>query len=328
VRVKCDFLPYFALDGEACRSTADYLVAGTRRVPVRDGIPRFTPDRSYATGNFSMLRERHAVLQLDSRNGTSDRRDTLLERTNWTTEAFRGAVVLECGCGAGADTEVLLSLRARVVAVDLAGVDMARRNVGDHSDVQFVQASIEDLPLQRGAFDIVFCHRVLQHTPDPEAVLRHILSFVKPDGLVFVHSYARTFVQCMRWKYALRPVTRRMNPERLYRMIERGAPILYRLTDRLQRSRPGWMLAHVAVPFLNYRRVPQFANLSDEQVLEYGIHDTFDALSPRYDRPIRPDAMRSIAAAMLRRPHEVVEKSMITLLRTLQAPPPPAGTRG
>jgi SAM-dependent methyltransferase len=163
----------------------------------------------------------------------------------------------------------------------------------------------------------VFCHRVLQHTPDPAAVLRHILSFVRPDGAVFVHSYARTFVQCARWKYALRPITRRMPPERLYRLIERSAPPLYRLTNALGRTRPGRIASHFLVPFRNYRRVPQFAALSDERILEYGIHDTFDALSPRYDRPIGAARMRRIAEQALQRSFEIVEDRTITLLRTV-----------
>ena len=60
----------------------------------------------------------------------------------------------------------------------------------------------------------------------------------------------------------------------------------------------------------------QFKKMSDETILEYGIHDTFDALSPEYDKPIKPRAMRRIASAILRMPVEVVEYRMITLLRT------------
>ena len=314
------FLSYFEVDGQPCRLEDGALVAGTRRVPVRDGIPRFTPDVSYSTGNFSTLRERHAQLQLDSRNGTTDRRDTLLLRTGWPPEFFRGKTVLECGCGAGPDTEVLRSLGARVVAVDLAGVDVARRNLGDPDDVQLVQASILDLPLRRQSFDIVFCHRVIQHTPDPLGVLEHILQFVKPDGAAFVHSYASSPVQRWRWKYWLRPVTRRMDAERLYRRIERVAPALYRVTSLTNRSRWGRRFAHVFIPFFNYRHLPQFREMDDRAIMEYGVHDTFDALAPAYDAPLTARQMRETAARHLKQPFEVYEHSMITLLRTRVAP--------
>ena len=51
----------------------------------------------------------------------------------------------------------------------------------------------------------------------------------------------------------------------------------------------------------------KFRGMPDETLLEYGVHDTFDALSPRFDRPSSVSAMRSIAASVLERPFEVVD---------------------
>src|SRR5688572_19989096 len=160
------FLKFFEMEGEQFRLESDFLVSKTFTIPITNGIPRFTPDLSYSSGNFSLLREKHATLQLDSVNGTTDRLKTVLSRTNWPPEFFKGKTVLECGCGAGPDTEVLVGLGAKVLAVDIAGLDIAKENV-PHPHVQFVQADIANLPLKRSAFDIVFCHRVLQHTPKP-----------------------------------------------------------------------------------------------------------------------------------------------------------------
>jgi 2-polyprenyl-3-methyl-5-hydroxy-6-metoxy-1,4-benzoquinol methylase len=299
-----------------------------REVPVRNGIPRFTPDVSYSTGNFSRLRERHARLQLDSANGTRDRLDTILTRTNWPREFFRGKLVLECGCGAGPDTEVLLALGATVVSVDLTGVDVCRANIGRHPESRIVQASIDDLPFREHAFDVVWCHRVLQHTPSPARTLDHILRFAREDGAVFVHSYARTFAQMFHWKYALRPLTRRMDPQTLYAWVEACAPTLYRFTSALNRVRPRRLaallarIAHRVVPVRNYRFVPQFAGKDDAYLIEFAIHDTFDSLSPRYDSPLSARAFREIAGRRLARAFEVVEAPDVTLLRTI---PKPAG---
>jgi SAM-dependent methyltransferase len=312
-----EFLDVLELHGVAARRDGDELVFGERRIPIREGVPRFTPDASYSTGNFSRLREQHATLQLDSRNGTTDRLDTLLGRTGWPADFWRGKRVLECGCGAGPDTEILLSLGARVLAVDIAGLDVARRNLGERPELCQMQASIADLPLREASFDVVFCHRVLQHTPDPAGVLRHMLRFVKPDGAVFVHSYARTAHQMLRWKYALRPLTRRMDSERLYRLIEWYAPYAYRLGEKLLALPRGAWLGWVFVPFLNYRHEPKFRDLSDAQILEYGVHDTFDALSPRYDAPLGARRMREIAAERLQRPFEIAEAPTVTLLRSV-----------
>jgi 2-polyprenyl-3-methyl-5-hydroxy-6-metoxy-1,4-benzoquinol methylase len=310
------FIDLFAFAGHRPRQADGQLIFGDHRVPVRDGIPRFTPGQNYAD-NFGLLRRRHASLQLDSLNGTTDRYDTLLRRTGWPPEFFRGKLVLECGCGAGPDTEVLLRLGARVVSVDLAGVDIAQENVGRSSSVQFVQASIDALPLIEKAFDVVFCHRVLQHTREPRATLAHLLRFVKPGGAVFVHSYSRSLYQLLRWKYALLPITNRLRPELLYRIVRAYAKPAFRLTNWTGRSRVGRRFNWIFVPLLNYRRAEKFQGMSDESILEYAIHDTFDALSPRYDRPLAASTMRSIAAPILDQPFEVVDDRTVTLLRTV-----------
>src|SRR6185436_14026664 len=54
------------------------------------------------------------------------------------------------------------------------------------------QADINRIPYPDRAFDVVYCHRVLQHTPDPTIALRSICSKVKPGGLLFAHIYQDT----------------------------------------------------------------------------------------------------------------------------------------
>jgi 2-polyprenyl-3-methyl-5-hydroxy-6-metoxy-1,4-benzoquinol methylase len=294
----------------------DSLRFGDQIVPITNGIPRFTPNISYSTGNFSILRERHALLQLDSHNGTTDRRDTLLSRTGWPAEFFAGKLILECGSGAGPDTEVLRQLGANVVSVDIAGSDICQRNVGHIGRGCIIQADITALPLKPKSFDIVYCHRVLQHTPQPDKTLAHILQYVKPGGAAFVHSYARTAYQMIRWKYALRPLTKRMNPERLYQMIEASAPALFWLTNLMYKIKGGRRLAHHFIPFLNYTGVPKFSSMPPDAMLEYAIHDTFDALSPRYDSPVSTSFMRETAIKFLDTPFEILEMRTITLLRS------------
>jgi SAM-dependent methyltransferase len=302
------------MDGRPFTVEDGLLCSGPHRIPIRNGIPRFVPDVSYS-GNFAMMREKHSTLQLDSRNGTTDRHDTLLERTGWPAEFFAGKTVLECGCGAGPDTEILLSLGCKVLSADLAGVDVARRNIGGNPRSQFIQASIVDLPLKKKSFDIVFCHRVLQHTPEPVETLEHILQFVRDDGAVFVHSYGGTIRQVLRWKYALRPLTRRLPQQFLYDAIGFFSVPLFHLTNFLNRWRIGRIFASIFVPFNNHRHLPKYKEMSDEDMIQYAIHDTFDALSPAHDHPMRAATMERIAAAHLRQPFEVVP-GFVVLLRS------------
>ena len=312
-----NFVKYFEYNGIPASPHHDFLVFGQHQIPIRNGIPRFTPDVSYSTGNFSQLREKHATLQLDSHNLTTDRYDTILKRTNWPKSFFKDKTILECGCGAGPDTEILLFLEARVLAVDISSIDKARINLGQNKNLCLVQADITDLPLKKKSFDVVFCHRVLQHTPSPEHTLRHILQFVKVGGAVFVHSYAKTFFQMCNWKYALRLLTTRMNPEKLYNVIKYYAPTAFKITNVISKLPKGDSINHFLFPFRNHRRVDKFKKLSDAQIIEYGIHDTFDALSPRYDNPISAKAMCRIGEEILGIPFEVAKGRAITLLRTI-----------
>ncbi len=313
------FARYFAEGKKPLKQVGNSLVAKGVRYKIRNNVPRFTPDISYSTGNFSRLRDKHATLQLDSRNGTVDRRNTLLNRTQWPAEYFKGKTVLECGCGAGPDTEILLNLGAKVMSVDIAGVDTAQKNLKTNpnfSNLQLVQDSIAALHLKEKSFDIVFCHRVLQHTPDPEATLDHILKFAKKDGDVFVHSYSDSRFQRWRWKYALLPLTNKLPSPLLYAVIKLYAWPVFFITNITNRFTIGEKFNHIFVPFLNYRSSKKFANKSNAFIVEYGIHDTFDALSPRYDKPLPPKKMAEIAKKYVEKDFEVFTDPGITLLRT------------
>ena len=284
------------------------------------GIPRLSPDISYSTGNFSMLRDKHSRLQLDSVNNTNHRLETILRRTNWPESFFKDKLILECGCGAGPDTEVLLKLGAKVLSVDIAGLESASKNIGKNSNSQFLQASLLDLPLKKNYFDIVFCHRVLQHTPSPERVLKNILEYVKPDGAIFIHSYARTWFQMFRWKYMLRPITKDIDSLKLYGYIQKFSPFLYNLTNKLKElGKFGRAIEHFFVPFLNYRHVSFFDKKDDKWIIEYAIHDTFDALSPKYDSPLSSSKFEQIAQQVIKNEkygYEIFENKSITLLRS------------
>jgi len=78
-------------------------------------------------------------------------------------------------------------------------------------------------------------------------------------------------------------VTKRMNPERLHRLITWYAPALQSLTSFFDRNIVTRQINFHFLPYYNYRRY--FPMFSREQLIEYGIHDTFDALTPAYDYP-------------------------------------------
>jgi len=91
-----------------------------------------------------------------------------------------GRLVLDAGCGTGRGTARLSERGARVVAFDLGGNLV--RHTRDRAACLPVVGSILQLPFASGTFDIVYSSEVIEHTPDPLAVLPELHRVLKPGG--------------------------------------------------------------------------------------------------------------------------------------------------
>ena len=110
--------------------------------------------------------------------------------------ALAGARVLDVGCGAGLLSEALAREGAQVSALDLAPalIDVAKLHLlesGLRVDyrLQSVESVAAELP---GHFDAVTCMEMLEHVPDPQAVLSACAALLKPGGRLFVSTLNRT----------------------------------------------------------------------------------------------------------------------------------------
>jgi ubiquinone/menaquinone biosynthesis C-methylase UbiE len=103
-----------------------------------------------------------------------------------------GSIILECGCGTGAQTVFLASGSpgARIVSLDLAlgAVRQARGRIRDtgYANVSFQNADIFHLPFLDGAFDHLFVCFVLEHLLDPVMALRSLMRVLTPGGSITV----------------------------------------------------------------------------------------------------------------------------------------------
>jgi SAM-dependent methyltransferase len=101
-----------------------------------------------------------------------------------------GDRVLEIGCGSGQLTRALVARGLRVSAIEPGDrlIALARQNLGDIGDVEFVNARLEDAPLPRERFHAVFSASAM-HWVDPDLGWQKAAEALVPGGTLALVQY-------------------------------------------------------------------------------------------------------------------------------------------
>lgn len=106
-----------------------------------------------------------------------------------------GKKVIDVGCGGGILSEAMAHRGATVTGVDMgeAPLAVARLHMAESGvAVDYRQASAEEMAdAHPGEFDVVTCLEMLEHVPDPQAVVRACAALVKPGGHIFFSTINR-----------------------------------------------------------------------------------------------------------------------------------------
>lgn len=287
--------------GGVSEQIGDRLIAGALNCgkceasyPILRGIPRFVELSNYADG-FDFQWNKHALTQHDSHSKSTVSEDRFFNETKWDRELL-GEVVLEVGCGSGRFTAQAISTGAMVVATDLSGaVDANYRVHEEANNLLLVQANIYNMPFRKEWFDKVFCLGVLQHTPDVEKSFRVLPEYLKPGGqfatdvydkrnglLGFLEIFYRTY-------FWVRPITRRMPTQLLYKMVSGYIKLMWPLAGLINKIPYIGRKLNRMLLVVDYRGR---YDLSEEMLQEWSILDTFDMLSPAYDQRQTIDTFR------------------------------------
>lgn len=246
--------------------------------PVIAGIPRFVSPDNYAD-SFGYQWNIHRKTQLDSFTGYSITRDRLFGVTNWPKE-MKGQRILEAGSGAGRFTEILLETGADLFSFDFStAVDANWANNRYKSNLNLFQGDIFNIPLRKASFDKVMCLGVIQHTPDPEKAFKSLVEYVRPGGELVIDVYTKSVLSLLHWRFLLRPFTKRMNKEVLYKIISSVVPVLLPFSILLRRI--GGSMGTRLLPISEYSDI----GLPYELNKQWSILDTFDMYSPAHDHP-------------------------------------------
>ena len=107
-----------------------------------------------------------------------------------------GLDVLDVGCGGGLLAEAMARKGARVVGLDLASdlLQVAKLHALETGvQLDYGLESAEDHARNHAAaYDVVTCMEMLEHVPDPAAIITALAQLVRPGGQVFLSTINRT----------------------------------------------------------------------------------------------------------------------------------------
>lgn len=183
---------------------ADEVEVRGRRFLVRDGILRAqelnSAEQSQVSNAFGYKWSKRDTFESEA--SLARMRGWLLERygdvaaASWWSDYGEAPLLLDAGCGAGMSALALLEpilRRLRYLGVDVSrAVDVAADRFAESGvPASFLQASLDRLPLDAGAVDVIFSEGVLHHTDSTEGALRSLAPLLRSGGRFLFYVYRR-----------------------------------------------------------------------------------------------------------------------------------------
>lgn len=253
--------------------------------PYKNGAFRIAKDDNYSK-SFGYQWNKFADTQLDKSNLLEISKTRFFAETNWDKEDLTGKNILEVGSGAGRFSQIILDYtKANLFSIDYSNaIEANYKNNGPNKRLHLFQASIYELPFAKEQFDKVLCLGVLQHTPDFEKSVKALIEMAKPGAEIVVDFYCiNGWWTKLNAKYILRPITKKIANEKMYRIIECNIDWMIKVSLFFSKIGFGTVVNRF-IPICDIDgTMPK--SVSNKQLRELCVLDTFDMFSPEYDNP-------------------------------------------
>ena len=125
----------------------------------------------------------------------SDLNWRVASRFNEEEGLFKGKLVLDAGCGAGAQSGWLLGTGCArlVVSIDLSSaIDVSNTKLSDYDNWIGIQGDVTNIPFLDNSFEIIYCEGVIQHTQNSLDCVTELARVARNGATILATHYTKS----------------------------------------------------------------------------------------------------------------------------------------